>query len=79
MLSKLINFYQDKPLCVKELAELTNISRPAVSHHLKILKEGGIVNFKKDGTQSYYYIDNIKSNVAKIKRLTDDLIKIDCL
>ncbi|MCM0595691.1 winged helix-turn-helix transcriptional regulator [Weissella uvarum] len=78
LLTHLINAYQHKPLCVKDLAELTNLSRPAVSHHLKILKEAGIINFKKNGTQSYYYLDNVQDNVARMKILTDDLVRITC-
>lgn len=76
LLSHLINAYQSAPLCVRDLTELTDLSRPAVSHHLKILREAGIISFKKEGTQSYYFLDNVPANVAKIKQLTDDLVKI---
>lgn len=78
ILSKLITAYHQDPLCVKDLTELTNISRPAVSHHLKILKEAGIINYTKKGTKSYYYIDNVQTNIAKMQQLTDDLLKITC-
>lgn len=40
-----------------ELAERTNLSRPAVSHHLQILKDAGIVKSRKEGTFIYYYLD----------------------
>lgn len=40
---------------VPELTQLTHLSRPAVSHHLQILKEAGIVNVRKEGTKNYYY------------------------
>lgn len=42
---------------VGEITERTNLSRPAVSHHLKILKEAGIVKVRKEGTKNYYYLD----------------------
>lgn len=42
---------------VCEIAEKTNLSRPAVSHHLKVLKDAGIVKVRKEGTKNYYYFD----------------------
>lgn len=39
------------------ITERTNLSRPAVSHHLKIMKEAGIVKVRKEGTKNYYYFD----------------------
>lgn len=46
---------------VGEITEKTNLSRPAVSHHLKILKEAGIVKMRKEGTRNYYYFDTDNS------------------
>lgn len=42
---------------VGEITKKTNLSRPAVSHHLKILKDAGIVKVRKEGTKNYYYFD----------------------
>ena len=42
---------------VGEIAGRTNLSRPAVSHHLRILKEAGLVRMRREGTKNYYYID----------------------
>lgn len=42
---------------VCEIAEKTNLSRPAVSHHLQIMKDAGIVKTRKEGTKIYYYFD----------------------
>ncbi len=44
-------------LRVCEVTEKTNLSRPAVSHHLQILKNAGIVKVRKEGTKNYYYFD----------------------
>lgn len=41
---------------VKEITEQTSLSRPAISHHLKILKEAGLVNVRREGTANYYYL-----------------------
>ena len=35
----------------------TNLSRPAVSHHLKILKDAGLTQMRREGTRNYYYLD----------------------
>ncbi len=40
----------------------THLSRPAVSHHLKILKEAEIVNLRREGTKNYYYLDSKNHN-----------------
>lgn len=42
---------------VGEITQKTHLSRPAVSHHLKILKEAGIINMRREGTKNYYYFD----------------------
>ncbi len=42
---------------VGEITNLTNLSRPAVSHHLQILKDAGIMKVRKEGTRYYYYFD----------------------
>lgn len=42
---------------VGEITKKSNLSRPAVSHHLKIMKEAGIVRMRKEGTKNYYYFD----------------------
>lgn len=42
---------------VGEITEKTNLSRPAVSHHLQIMKDAGILKVRKEGTKNYYYFD----------------------
>lgn len=42
---------------VGNITEKTNLSRSAVSHHLQILKNVGIVKLRKEGTKNYYYFD----------------------
>lgn len=42
---------------VNEITEHTNLSRPAVSHHLQILKHAGILKMRREGTKNYYYFD----------------------
>jgi len=47
----------EQPLAVAELARGFSVSRPAVSQHLKVLKDAGLVNDRQQGTQRIYQID----------------------
>lgn len=40
-----------------DLAGRTNLSRPAVSHHLQIMKDAGLLKTRKEGTRIFYYFD----------------------
>lgn len=42
---------------VGTITEKTHLSRPAVSHHLQILKDAGILKVRREGTKNYYYFD----------------------
>ena len=42
---------------VGAITERTHLSRPAVSHHLRILKEAGLIRIRREGTKNYYYFD----------------------
>lgn len=42
---------------VGEITARTHLSRPAVSHHLSILKDAGIIKMRREGTKNYYYFD----------------------
>lgn len=44
-------------LPVNRIAQGLSVSRPAVSQHLKILKEAGLVREERDGTRRIYEID----------------------
>ena len=54
---------------VGEITEQTHLSRPAVSHHLKILKEAEIVNVRREGTKNFYYLDSKKSQWENLTEL----------
>lgn len=47
----------DGPRAVGELAQGLPVSRPAVSQHLKVLKEAGLVTDRADGARRVYQID----------------------
>ncbi|MDU1847771.1 MAG: metalloregulator ArsR/SmtB family transcription factor [Niallia nealsonii] len=62
-------------LRVGEITEQTHLSRPAVSHHLKILRDAGIILMCKEGTKNFYYI-NVRTKLSLLKTLVLDIEKL---
>lgn len=62
---------------VPEITMLTHLSRPAVSHHLQILKDAGVVKVRREGTMNYYYFasDNSIEKLIRALQHADDIIK----
>jgi ArsR family transcriptional regulator, arsenate/arsenite/antimonite-responsive transcriptional repressor len=44
-------------VCVCELVPLFELSQPTVSHHLKVLRDAGIVDSERRGLWAYYYVN----------------------
>ena len=45
-------------LCVGDLADLLEMSQPAISHHLRNLRNMRLVKVRKDGRTAYYSLDD---------------------
>lgn len=43
-------------VCVCELVPLFEVSQPTLSHHLKVLRQAGIVDSERQGLWAYYYV-----------------------
>ncbi len=43
-------------VCVCELIPLFDLSQPTISHHLKVLRDAGLVRSEKQGLWAYYYV-----------------------
>ncbi|MFG6193352.1 ArsR/SmtB family transcription factor [Nonomuraea sp. JJY05] len=52
-------------VCVCELAVVFEVTAPTISHHLKVLREAGLIDSQRRGTWVYYWIIP-----ATLKRLT---------
>ena len=59
-------------MCVNDIAQRFKISRPAISHHLKILKMYGVVETAREGREIYYSVC-IGSCVETLRTLADSL------
>src|ERR1700736_1848386 len=57
------------PQTVGHLASRVPVSRPAVSQHLKVLKEAGLVADRAEGTRRVYHID--PKGLAAVRRWLD--------
>lgn len=61
---RIIDLLAEESMSVSEVADQFEISRPAVSKHLKILRECGLVDVTKEGRQHI-----CRSNPAKLKEV----------
>jgi DNA-binding transcriptional ArsR family regulator len=65
-----------QPCSVGELARRLPISRPAVSQHLRVLKDGGLVVDQAHGTRRVYRLnpDGVAALRAYLDRVWDDAL-----
>jgi ArsR family transcriptional regulator, arsenate/arsenite/antimonite-responsive transcriptional repressor len=52
----IIKYICEKECSVGEIVKTTKLSQPLVSHHLRVLKESGILETKRNGAFIYYFI-----------------------
>jgi DNA-binding transcriptional ArsR family regulator len=60
---------REGPKAVGELAGELPVSRPAVSQHLRVLKEAGLVSERKEGTKRIYRLD--PTGLAEVRAYFD--------
>lgn len=53
----LLLFESGEEICVGEIASLFNLSRPAISHHLKVLRTADLLESEKRGKEVYYRVN----------------------
>lgn len=71
---------------VTNLSQKSNLSRPAISHHLRVLKDCGVIKPLKIGTQIFYQLNlnknletlselihSMQNVISKIRKETNDL------
>ena len=62
---------------VGELAGHFRLSRPAISHHLRVLKDAGILDSEKVGQEVYYRLERARI-VATLRALADQAAAWHC-
>lgn len=64
-------------LSVNEIARQSNLSRPAISHHLKIMRDNNLVLIEQKGTQRLYTLA-IEQGVEQLKKLIQ-IVESECI
>lgn len=54
---QIIKYLKEKPRKVKDINQYFSLTQPTISHHLKVLKNMGIVFSKKKGRETYYFLN----------------------
>jgi len=70
---QMIKLLSCKNLCSCHFVNILEISQPNVSHHLKILKEAGLIKASKRGRWIDYSLN--KENIALIKNEMNNILK----
>ena len=63
--------------CVINIAAMVNMSSPAVAHHLKLLKDAGLIQSRKDGKEVYYKATDTPE-AAALHLMIEQLMEISC-
>ncbi|MFK3984274.1 ArsR/SmtB family transcription factor [Micromonospora sp. NPDC050397] len=56
-------------VCVCELTDAFTLTGPTISHHLKVLREAGLIDCERRGTWVYYWI--VPARLAALSQLLD--------
>jgi predicted transcriptional regulator len=60
---RIISLLKGGPLCGQEIAERMGVSAPTISHHMKTLREAGIVGDRREKNTIYFYLN--EKNLAR--------------
>jgi DNA-binding transcriptional ArsR family regulator len=68
----LLIFEPGEEICVNDIARLFKISRPAISHHLKVLRNAELLVCEKRGKEVYYRVNH--RYVAEVMRVVHEFV-----
>lgn len=63
--------------CVSDIATAVNMSSPAVSHHLRNLKQSGLITSRREGKEVLYTLAKTKE-ANLVHNMIDDIFEINC-
>lgn len=63
--------------CVLNISAMMEMSSPAVSHHLKLLKSGGLITSRREGKEVYYKAVNTKQ-AQLLHHMIEKMVEITC-
>jgi len=70
---KLLYLLKDGEKNVNTIKELTNERQPFISQHLKVLRDKGVVNTRREHNEVYYSLTDPK--ILKICKIVEEMIK----
>ena len=71
---RMLELLKTGPLCVNALAARLDMTAPAVSQHLRVLRAAGLVRGRKHGNFVHYYLD--ETGMARWREAMDELLTI---
>lgn len=63
--------------CVSNISAAMDMSDPAVSHHLKLLRSSGLIISRKEGKEVYYKLADTKQ-AQLVHRVCEEMFQITC-
>ena len=63
--------------CVSNIAAAMQMSDPAVSHHLKLLKKSGLIVSRRDGKEIYYRLADTQT-AQLLHHIIEEMFRITC-
>ena len=63
--------------CVSDIATTVGMSSPAVSHHLRNLKQSGLITGRREGKEVLYTLAKTKE-ASLVHNMIDDIFEINC-
>ena len=63
--------------CVAELASITNMTSPAISHHLRLLRKSGLILSNRKGKEVYYRASSSRE-AAVMHEALEKIMQVTC-
>jgi ArsR family transcriptional regulator len=78
---EILEYLRSGEKCVCEIMPYLNLLQPVVSRHLKILKDCGLIKYRKDGTKRLYSVVDMRvySVIDSLSEEFTDLLKAEML
>ncbi len=76
---QILTLVRDEELTAGEIASHFDVTRPAISQHLNVLKEAGLVNERRNGTRRLYRVR--REGLSDVKAFLEDFwdVRLDAL
>lgn len=68
---------QREPICACDVVDRFQVSQPTISHHMKVLRDAGLISVSRRGVWAYYAVD--QRGLALVQTVLDSLQKEDAL